>query len=122
MYLRTKQKKIIRWTARGVALFSLLFGLPFYFGYGNPLPFVNPEYTVFDNIWLSAFPIMFFGLALGWKWEKLGGYLIVVPLTIASVIGFVVLKESLPGPMFVPMIVGIVYLVVGYSSDKKPNA
>ena len=108
--------KVLRWTARGLALFCLLFGLPFYFGYGNPLPFVNPEYTLFDNMWLSAFPIMFLGLAVGWKYEKLGGYLIVLPLAIASVVGYIFLKEGLPGPMFLPMVVGVMYLVLGYKN------
>lgn len=114
MKLAKKHLKIMRWTARIFALAILLFGLPFYFGYGNPLPFANPENTLFDNIWLTTFPLMFIGLALGWKWEKVGGYIIIIPLLLASVIGFGVLKEGLPGPMFVPFIVGILYLIVGY--------
>jgi len=114
MKLTQKQLKITKWTARIMALFAILFGLPFYFGYGNPLPFINPDYTLWDNAWLSAFPLMFLGLAVGWKWEKIGGYLIVIPLSIATIIGFVILKEGLPGPMFVPMIAGVLYLVYGY--------
>ena len=108
----------LRWLARIFALAILILGLPFYFGYGNPLPFANPENSLFDNIWLSTFPLMFIGLAIGWKWEKVGGYLIVIPISIASIIGFIMLKEGLPGPMFIPMIVGILYLVAGYKKEK----
>ena len=76
------QNKILKWTTRILALAVLLFGLPFYFGYGNLLPFINPDYTVWDNTWLSIFPVMFIGLAVGWKYEKIGGFLITVPLFI----------------------------------------
>ena len=109
-----KHIKIIKWTARITALAALLLGLPFYFGYGNPLPFANPENSVFDNVWLFTFPLMFIGLGLGWKWEKVGGYMIVIPITIATIIGIIIIKEGLPGPMFIPMIIGILYLIVGY--------
>jgi hypothetical protein len=55
MKISQKQMKISRWMARGIALFSLLFGLPFYFGYGNPLPFLSPDYTLWDNVWLRVY-------------------------------------------------------------------
>jgi len=119
MKINEKHLKIMKWTARIIALALLLLGLPFYFGYGNPLPFANPENGILDNIWLSAFPLMFIGLGLGWKWEKIGGYMIVIPITIASIIGFGILREGLPGPMFIPMFVGILYLVVGYGNKKS---
>lgn len=119
MKISKKQLKIMKWTARITALAVLLLGLPFYFGYGNPLPFANPENEIFDNIWLSTFPLMFIGLGLGLKWEKIGGYMIVIPLTIAFILGFGLLREGLPGPMFIPMIVGILYLVVGYNNKKS---
>jgi hypothetical protein len=31
----------------------MIFALPFYFGYGNPLPFINQDYTLWDNYWLT---------------------------------------------------------------------
>jgi hypothetical protein len=55
MKLTQEQIKTIRFVARGIALFSLLFGLPFYFGYGNPLPFLDPGYTLWDNVWLRIY-------------------------------------------------------------------
>ena len=97
-----------------MSLLVLLFALPFYFGYGDFIPFTNPDYSFFDNVWLSAFPLILVGLALGWKYEKIGGYLLVVPTIIGILLGIVVVKEGLPGPMYVPLILGILYLVVGY--------
>ncbi|MCA9485519.1 MAG: hypothetical protein KC506_01605 [Nanoarchaeota archaeon] len=109
-----KGLNVTKWIARILAVAIIIFALPFYFGYGNPLPFANPENSAFDNIWLSAFPIVFIGLALGWKYEKIGGYLVIVPIILASIIGFTIRGEGVPGPMFVPLVVGVLYLVVGY--------
>lgn len=114
MKLSKKQIRVTRWTARILAVFTLLFSLPFYFGYGNPLPFINPEYGVWDNMWLSIFPLMFLGLALGWKYEKAGGYLISIPLIIGLIAG-VIMEGEFIGFMCVPLAVGILYLVAGYS-------
>jgi len=105
--------KIFKWTTRALALLILLFGLLFYFGYGNPLPFISADYTVFDNLWLSIFPIMFVGLALGWWYEKIAGYLITISLFIGFV-GSIILGEGIAWHMLVPFIVGVMYLIVGY--------
>lgn len=104
-----KKNKTIKWSARILALIILLFGLPFYFGYGNPLPFINPDYTLWDNIWLTIFPIMFIGLATGWRYPKIGGYLIVIPLTLGLIAGLIIEKE-LVSFMLIPLFVGILYL------------
>ena len=116
MQLTSKQIKIIKWTARIISLATLLFGLPFYFGYGNPLPFINPDYTLWDNFWLSIFPLMFIGLALGWKFEKLAGWLITVPLAVGLTLG-VIIEGELLWFMLVPLLVGSMYLVVGCNKD-----
>lgn len=114
--MNKKSLNTIKWVARIIALAILLLGLPFYFGYGNPLPFANPGNSILDNVWLTCFPIIFIGLGFGWKWEKIGGYLIVIPISIATIIGIIFLKEGLPGPMFIPFIVGILYLIYGYKN------
>jgi len=117
--MKKKKIKIIKWLSKSTSLVIILFGLPFYFGYGNPLPFTNPKNTLLDNVWLSVFPIMFIGLGIGWKWEKIGGHLIIIPILLASIIGFILDREGLPGPMFIPMIIGIFYLIIGYKKTKK---
>lgn len=111
-----KQLKTIRFAARGIAILAILFGLPFYFGYGNPLPFLDPNYTLWDNVWLSIFPLMFLGLALGWKYEKLGGYLVTVPLTGGVLFG-IISEGELITHMLVPLLAGIGYLVAGYAQE-----
>lgn len=118
MKITKKQFKIIKITTKILALAMILFGLPFYFGYGNPLPFANPDNTLFDNVWLTVFPLIFIGLAVGLKWEKVGGYIITIPIVLAGIIGMVFIREGLPGPMFIPLIIGISYLFMGY---KKVN-
>jgi hypothetical protein len=108
-----KNLKIIKWTARIIALLIIVGGLPFYFGYGNPLPFANKEYTFYDNLWLTAFPLMFIGLALGWKYEKIGGYLLIVSVSIGLFTTVIAGKGS-GTQMLASLIVGILYLIVGY--------
>ncbi|MCF7845740.1 MAG: hypothetical protein K9L85_00720 [Candidatus Peribacteraceae bacterium] len=113
--MNKKFLKILKWSTRILALAAIIFGLPFYFGYGNPLPFINPDYSVWDNVWLSTFPLMFIGLGVGWKYPKVGGYLIVLPIVIASILGLITDGEA-AGPMLIPLAIGVLYLVVGYKS------
>jgi len=111
-----KALAVLKWTARIIALMMIALGLPFYLGYGNPLPFARPEYTVFDNLWLTAFPLMFIGLAVGWRYEKVGGYL----LATAAVIGIATLVaagKGSPTHVIACAMIGGLYLLVGY---KKP--
>ncbi len=116
MRLEKEQMGVVRWFARIVAVLILVAGLPFYFGYGNPLPFINPDYSVWENIVLSMYPLIFIGLALGWWREKIGGYLIVVPLAIAFLVGLVTEADFMINMLF-PVIPGILYLVAGYSKS-----
>lgn len=57
--------------ARIAGVLIVVVFLPFYFGYGNPLPFLNPDYTAHDNAWLAVFPFVFIGLILGWRYARL---------------------------------------------------
>lgn len=114
MKLDEKLIKILRWFARISALLFLLIGLPFYFGYGNPLPFINPEYNFAENAGLTAVPIIFFGLLLGWRYEKLGGYLVSIPLFLGFVLSLLT-KAVFPINMLIVLIPGILYLVVGHN-------
>ncbi|MFA5751206.1 MAG: hypothetical protein WC898_02850 [Candidatus Paceibacterota bacterium] len=105
--------KIIRWVTRVVALVVFCFGLAFYFGYENPLPFIDPQYTLYDNLWLSIFPIMFLGLAIGWWHEKLGGYMIIISLG-AGLIMSTIIAQDFSINMLIPFIIGVAYLFLGY--------
>lgn len=118
MNLSVKSVTIIKWTARILALLMLGFGLLFYTGYGNPLPFVNPEYSWIENLWLTLIPITFVGLAVGLKYEKLGGYLVIIALALGG--GFAFAAGEHPPSLFVVMLVpAILYLIVGYNKGNE---
>jgi hypothetical protein len=112
MELDKRNFKILKWITRILASTIIIVGLPFYFGYGNPLPFINPEYSMLDNMWLTVFLFMFIGLGLGWRWPKIAGLLITIPI----LVGFIVLLIAgggIPLQMLIPFVVGVLYIVVG---------
>ncbi|MBU1151826.1 hypothetical protein KJ632_03295 [Patescibacteria group bacterium] len=108
-----KTHTVIKWLSIILSIALLAFGLPFYFGYGNPLPFINPDYTLWDNIWLTIFPIMFIGLAFGCKWQKLGGWLVTVSVGAGLLLGLLI-EGELVFHMLVPLSVGVLFLFAGY--------
>ncbi len=110
--------KIIKWFARISAFVILVFTLPFYFGYGNPLPFVSPGYSLWENTALMMFPLVLVGLFLGWKYEKVGGFLIFVPIAIVFLVGFFSKATLSPNFLF-PLIPGILYLISGYKFSEE---
>ncbi|MFA5184752.1 MAG: hypothetical protein WC456_04490 [Patescibacteria group bacterium] len=105
--------KTVKWIARIIALGILIFALPFYFGYGNPLPFANPDYSIWENVALAMMPLIFVGLALGWKYEKIGGFLVVIPILIGFLVGLMT-GANLSVNLLAPSLPGILYLIVGY--------
>lgn len=114
--------KIVHWIARISALIILLFLLPFYFGYGNPLPFTNPDYSLWENVALLAVPFIILGLVLGWRYEKIGGLLIVVSMAIAFLIGLLT-DANLSINLIFPILPGILYLISGFASrEGEPSS
>ncbi|PLX24595.1 hypothetical protein C0580_04840 [Candidatus Parcubacteria bacterium] len=53
------------------------------------------------------------GLALGWKYEKLGGYLIIIPMIVGFIVG-IATQADFPSTFLIALIPGILYLIVGY--------
>ena len=109
---------MLKWSTRILALIIILFGIPFYFGYGNPLPFIKREYTLWDNAWLIILPIMFIGLGLGWKFPFIGGILITIPILVGFLIG-IFEKRTIGIHMIVPFFVGILYIITGFVGKTK---
>ena len=112
---------ILKWTARGTATLIIILCLPFYFGYGNPLPFIDPDHSTYTNTWLTIFPFMFIGLGLGWKFERIGGLLAAVPI----LAGFIItgtLNKTTPLFMLVPVLVGVMYIFAGLTREKAQRA
>ncbi|MFA6106670.1 MAG: hypothetical protein WC745_03285 [Patescibacteria group bacterium] len=112
--------KAIKWTARILALCILIFALPFYFGYGNPLPFAKPDYSLWENVALAMMPLVFIGLALGWKYPKVAGWLIIISIAIGLIVGLLT-EANLSINLAVPLIPGILYLIDGYKRQVKSN-
>jgi len=56
---------------------------------------------------------MFIGLGLGWKWPKIGGLLIVIPILTGFILGLV-FGGGMSLHMLVPLMVGILYIFIGY--------
>jgi len=109
----------LRWVARILALLILAFGLPFYLGYGNPLPFRKPEYTLHDNLWLTIFPLVFASLILGWVNEKIGGYLLILVLGIGFLVSMVI-GTGFPLHMLAPFLTGVLFLIAGRTPPSRP--
>ena len=101
-----------------MALGILIFALPFYFGYGNPLPFAKADYSLWENVALAMMPLVFIGLALGWKYPKVGGWLIVAAVATGFAVGFLT-EANLSANLAVPLIPGILYLIDGYKNTRK---
>ena len=110
--------KTIKWTARVLALCILIFALPFYFGYGNPLPFTKPDYSLWENVALAMMPLVFIGLALGWKYPKVAGWLIIISIAIGLIVGLLT-EANLSINLAVPIIPGILYLMDGYKKYEQ---
>lgn len=106
--------KTIKWITRILALCILIFALPFYFGYGNPLPFANSNYSLWENVALAMMPLVFIGLALGWRYPRVAGWLIVIAIAIGFIVGLLT-EANLSINLAIPIIPGILYLVEGYS-------
>jgi hypothetical protein len=96
-----------------LALGILIFALPFYFGYGNPLPFAKADYSLWENVALAMMPLVFIGLALGWKYPKVGGWLIIISIAIGLNVGLLT-EANISVNLAVPLIPGILYLIDGY--------
>lgn len=111
----------LKWVTRISALVVILFGLPFYFGYGNPLPFICSEYSLMQNFWLVVFPLMFIGLGFGWKFEKIGGILVTVPIVTGIALELIIERE-IPIPVIIPLIIGILYLITSFLKPESTNS
>jgi len=88
-----------------------LFAFPLYIGYGLPLP--NSSLSSIENIHLMAMLIIFIGLIVGWKWEKIAGYMICIPIFAKLFLAFIFLEN--PGPIIILLAIpGSLYLIYGY--------
>ena len=109
--------QIIRWIARILA--ALMVALIAFMFVGNAAadgigPLINLTFR--ESLMMAAFVVVFVGLILAWKKEKLGGWLVVAGMVLFYLFDFVYSGNFPRGPFF-PMIAlpGILFLLVGYS-------
>ncbi|MDA3802987.1 MAG: hypothetical protein PF488_03810 [Patescibacteria group bacterium] len=109
-----KEIKKLKLSARISGTILLLIILPLYLG-GYPLPSFSLSF--FENLWLIIIPIFLAGFIIGWKWEKLAGYTITIPIILGFVISIIV-NKSPAILMALPLIPGILYLTYYYQNNK----
>lgn len=114
-------RNFFKWLVRVLAVITFVFGIMFYFGYGTfeeHIPWINEGYSLWDNIWLTVFPIMFFGLALGLFKPLIGGVILFASVFIGLASAFI-LEREIVSFMGIPMIIGILYIIEGSKKDKR---
>jgi hypothetical protein len=107
---------VIRWVARSLAALMAAF-IAFMFvgnaatdGVGSLI-----ELSFREGLMMAAFGVVFLGLILSWKREKLGGWLVVVGMALFYILDFA-FSGTFPRGLFFPLIAlpGLLFLVLGY--------
>lgn len=111
----------IRWIARALAALMAAF-IAFMFVGNAAADGVGPLFnmTIRESLMMAAFAAVFVGLILGWKQEKLGGWLAVVGLALFYIFDFA-FSGSFPRGPFFPLIAlpGILFLLAGYTQQAR---
>lgn len=111
---------IIHWIARVLA--SLMAALIAFMFIGNTISDgIGPliQLTFRESLMMGALIAVFLGLILGWKREKLGGWLAVGGMVLFYLIDFAFSGTFPQGPFF-PLIAlsGLLFLISGYAQEK----
>ena len=121
--MNEKTTRIIRWTARiwaslMAAMIAVIFvGHAVEDGIG---PFLNM--TIRDSLMMVVFAATWFGLVLGWKWERLGGFLIVGGMAVFYLFDYL-LSGSFPQGAFFSVIAfpGVLFLLASLTKSTDPT-
>ena len=103
---------ILRWSARvvGTAILALIVTIAV--GEGLPNPFVlSPR----ELLLFAAMLMMVVGLVVAWKWERIGGVLILGGLAFFAIVNHGLQLNLVFGPM---LAVGLIFLGGGWKSLK----
>jgi hypothetical protein len=98
---------VVRWTARILGTAILLLIVAIAVGEGLPNPFAQP---VEVQLLFAAMLTIMVGLILAWKWELLGGLLILGGFAFFAIVNHGIKLNLAFGPM---LAVGLVYLGCG---------
>jgi len=122
--MNPKTRKVIRWIARIWAALMAAFILFMFFGdavMAGIIPIF--QLTFRESLLMAAFVIVFIGLILAWKWERLGGWMIVGGMTAFYFLNFAFSGDIPRGPFFLIIATpGILFLFSFYYKGKTDPA
>ncbi|MCK5793359.1 MAG: hypothetical protein KAH12_01535 [Anaerolineales bacterium] len=122
--MNPKTRKIIRWIARIWAALMLAFML-FMFIAHIVEDGIGPEFslTLRESLMMVSMFVSLAGLALAWKWERLGGI-----LTVGGMAAFYLFDLAFSGTFprtptfFIVAFPGVLFLIYFYSKKKIDSA
>jgi hypothetical protein len=113
---KVRTTTILRWTAR--VLGSLLLVLIAAFAIGEGVP--NPLHgSIAENLLTAAFLTMILGQIVAWKWEGIGGLLIVASFTFFAIVNHGIPINVVFGPW---LLTGLLYLACWALTRRKARA
>lgn len=118
--MNPKTRKIIRWIARIWAALMAAFILFMFIG-NAAVDGIDPIFhlTFRESLMMAAFVIVFIALILAWKWERLGGWMIIGGMAAFYFLEFVFSGDFPRGPFFLIIALpGILFLISYYASNK----
>ena len=119
--MNKKLTKIIRWIARIWAALMAAFILFMAVGDAameGPGPIFHLPFR--ESLMMVSFIIVFGGLILAWKWEKLGGWMIVSGMGAFYILDYAFSGDFPRGPFFLIIAFpGILFLISYYTSNKS---
>ena len=122
--MNQKLIKIIRWVARVWAALMAAFILFMAVGDAameGPGPLF--QLTFRESLQMGAFIIVFVGLILAWKWEKLGGWMIIAGMAAFYMLDYAFSGNFPRGPFFLIIATpGILFLICFYGKSKTDQA
>jgi hypothetical protein len=64
------------------------------------------------------FPAYVYKIAVGWKWPKVGGLFVTIPILFGFIVA-ILMEDGIPAHMLIPFIVGVLYIIIGYAKIKQ---
>ncbi len=104
---------VLRWIARILGTAILVLILAFAVGEGLPSPLAQPLDV---NLLFAAMLTMMVGQILAWKWEKIGGLLILGGFALFAIVNHGIKLNLVFGPW---LLTGLLYLGCGWRRAKK---
>ncbi|MFV1949313.1 MAG: hypothetical protein ACC633_05185 [Anaerolineales bacterium] len=121
--MNEKTTRIIRWIARVWA--SLMAAMVAFIFIGDAVDDgIGPIFsmTLRDSLMMAAFVATWLGLVLGWKWERLGGSLIVGGMAAFYLFDFAFTGSFTGGPLILMIVVpGFLFLLSSLARGGELN-